>query len=190
MSHDIKYIGMDVHKEATVIAVLISEMAIISTVDFLRINFHSVGANFYITLIGAAVLLAMFYLHYQRRAATMRAVARRLGFEYKAETLPPSLNLRGTGLNSATSTWNVIEGKRHGVRVVAFDCRLGTGKGNWRRSVIAAEGSADVFGMFNPEFAVEYSEGWVLLYQPKAVSLIPPGLMPVTEIEARLNAIT
>jgi hypothetical protein len=149
-----------------------------------------VGANFYITLIGAAVLLAIFCLRYYRRAAAMRAVATRLGFEYQAETLPPSLNLRGTGLNSATSTWNVIEGKRHGVSVVAFDCQLGTGKGSWRRSVIAAEGSADVFGMFNPEFAVECSGGWVVLYQPKAVSVIPAGLMPVTEIEARLNAIT
>ena len=148
------------------------------------------GANFYITLIGAAVLLAMFYLHYQRRAAAMRAVATRLGFEYQAETPPQSLDLRGTGLNSATSTWNVIEGKRHGVRVVAFDCQLGTGKGSWRRSVIAAESSIDVFGMFNPEFAVERSGGWVLFYQPKAVSLIPTGLMPVAEIEARLNAIT
>lgn len=147
-------------------------------------------ANFYITLIGAAVLLMMFYLHYQRRASAIRAAATRLGFEYEGETLPPSLNLRGTGLNSATSTWNVIEGKRRGVRVVAFDCQLGSGKGSWRRSVIAAEGSADIFGMFNPEFAVEYSGEWVLFYQPKAVSLIPTGLMPVAEIEARLNAIT
>jgi hypothetical protein len=92
-------------------------MAIFQQLTILRIDFHSVGAGFYITLIGAAVLLAMFYLHYQRRAAAMRA-------------------------------WNVIEGKGHGVRVVAFDCRLGTGKGSWRRSVIAAEGSAEVFGMF------------------------------------------
>ena len=117
-------------------------MAIFQQLTISRVDFHSVGAGFYITLIGAAVLLAMLCLHYQRRAAAMRAVATRLGFEYRAETLPPSLDLRGTGLNSATSTWNVIEGKRHGVRVVAFDCRLGTGKGSWRRSVIAAEGSA------------------------------------------------
>jgi hypothetical protein len=134
-------------------------MAIFQQLTILRIDFHSVGAGFYITLIGAAVLLAMFYLHYQRRAAAMRA-------------------------------WNVIEGKGHGVRVVAFDCRLGTGKGSWRRSVIAAEGSAEVFGMFNPELAAERSGGWVLLYQPKAVSLIPKGLMTVTEIEACLTAVT
>ena len=74
----------------------------ISTVNFLRIDFHSVVANFYITLIGVAVLLAMFYLHYQRRAAAIPALAARLGFEYH-ESMPPSLNLRGTGLNSATS---------------------------------------------------------------------------------------
>ena len=120
----------------------------------------------------------------------MRAVAKRLGFEYQGETLPPSLNLRGTALDYSTSTWNVIEGKRHGIRVVAFDCQLGTGKGSWRRSVIAAEGSADLFGMFNAEFAVERSGGWVLLYQPKAASLIPTGLMTVAEIEARVGAIT
>jgi hypothetical protein len=85
---------------------------------------------------------------------------------------------------------NVIGGKSHGVRVVAFDCQIGTGKGSWRRSVIAAEGSADAFGMFNPEFTVERSGGWVLFYQPKTMSLIAPGLMPVDEIEARLNSIT
>jgi hypothetical protein len=144
----------------------------------------------YIVLASAAVLLAILFWRNQHRVAAIRAMAARLGFEYQGETLPPSLNLRGTNLNSATSTWNVIEGKRHGVRVVAFDCQLGNGKGSWRRSVIAAEGSADLFGMFNPEFAVERSGGWVLLYQPKTVSLIPTELMTVAEIEARVGVIS
>ena len=142
-------------------------------------------------LIGAGLVLATLYLRHTRRAVSIQALATRSGFDYLGCCLPESLILKGTALDSATSTWNVIEGERNGVRISAFDCQIGAGKGSWRRTVIAAEASFDVFGevRFNPDLTVQRSGDWVILYQPKTVSLIPVGLMPVAEIEAHINAI-
>ena len=39
--------------------------------------------------------------------------------------------LLGTSLQGATAVWNVIDGERNKIRVVAFDCRIGVGKGSW-----------------------------------------------------------
>ena len=145
----------------------------------------------YIWLIGAGLLLAILYLRQSRRAAAIRALATQLGFHYLGRGVPRSLTLNGTQLDGATSLWNVIDGERQGVRVIAFDCRIGAGKGSWRRTVIAAESDGDVFGAvpFDRDIMVERSGNWIILYQPKAFSLIPPGLMSVTEIEAHLNAV-
>jgi hypothetical protein len=65
------------------------------------------------------------------------------------------------------------------------------GKASWRRTVIAAQTGADVFGTvkFNRDLTVERSGNWMFLYEPKAPSLIPLGLMSIDEIEAHLNAI-
>jgi hypothetical protein len=94
-------------------------------------------------------------------------------------------------LDYPASVWNVIDGERLGIRIVAFDCRIGHGKGSWRRSVIAAETSADVFAPvpFNRDLTLEHSDGWVILYEPRALLAISRGLMPVAELEAHLDAV-
>jgi hypothetical protein len=145
----------------------------------------------YTCLIGAGLLLAILYIRQRRRSAAIRALAIRSGFNYLGRALPRTLTLNGTPIDSATSTWNVIDGERHGIRVIAFDCQIGAGKGSWRRTVIAAESAADVFGAvsFNRDLQADRSGNWLILYQPKAFSPIPLGLMPVTELEAQLNAI-
>jgi hypothetical protein len=145
--------------------------------------------NFFITFIGAVVLLVIFYLHYQRRAAAIKALAARLGFSPPEETLPRSLSFVGTGLEAVSSTWNVIEGKSHGIRIVVFDCQIGIGKGSCLRTVIAAQASTDIFGMFNPEFTVERSGDWAIFYRPRTMGRLPSGVMPVAEMEARLSAL-
>jgi hypothetical protein len=121
----------------------------------------------------------------------IRELADRLGFSYIGESLPPSINLRGTELESIGSTWNVIQGESHKIRVIAFDCRIGAGKSSWRRTVIAAQADSDVFGaaMFNRSLTTERSGGWVFLYEPKVAALIPSGLMSIAEIEGHLGAI-
>jgi hypothetical protein len=97
--------------------------------------------------------------------------------------------LRETGLASITRASNIIAVERRGIGVIAFDCQIGRGRGSWYRTVIAAQTSDDIFGMFNPEFTVEHSGGWIILYQAKGVSAVSSGLMSADEIEARLNAL-
>jgi len=136
-------------------------------------------------MIGAGLLLTVFWLGQRRRSAAIRALAIRSGFTYLGRALPPSLS------GFATSTWNLIEGKRHGIRIVAFDCQIGAGKGSLRRTVVAAETAVDVFGgaRFNTDLRVHRSGSWMILWQPGTMSFIPAGLMPIVELEAHLNAI-
>lgn len=105
--------------------------------------------------------------------------------------LPRSLSLLGTNLEGATSIWNVIEGDRDGIRVVAFDCRVGSGKGSWRRTAIAAQGPRDLFRVtkFCGDFTLDSSGDWTILFEPKAISFFGPGLMPVSEVEAHFDSI-
>src|SRR4051794_23209174 len=93
---------------------------------------------------GAGLLVALHFFRQFRRAAAITALASRLGFTCIGSAFPHSLTLHGTPLENATSVWNVIDGDRHGLRVVAFDCRIGRGKGSWLRSAIAVESDKDV----------------------------------------------
>jgi hypothetical protein len=98
--------------------------------------------------------------------------------------------LRGTGLQGVTSVWNVIDGECARKRVISFDCRIGNGKSSCRRTAIAVHGSADVFGSeFNPDFVIERSGEWSVIYEPWKLSLIPAGLMSVSELDAHVDAI-
>jgi hypothetical protein len=144
-----------------------------------------------ILLVCVGLLAGILYWRHRRRANAIRALANRLGFTYMGKSLPLSVTVRGTALERLGSAWNVIQGKRHDVGVIAFDCRIGMGKTSWRRTVIAAQTDADIFGTvkFNRDLTVERSGSWMFLYEPKAVSLIPSGLMSVDEIEAHLNTI-
>jgi hypothetical protein len=130
------------------------------------------------------------YYRHRRRMVDIRALATKLGFSYIGTTLPRSLSLEGTKLEFCSSVWNVIDGEPHGVRVIGFDCQIGQGKGSWRRTVVAVQSSAGRFDptVFNPEMIAEYAGGWTFYYQPKVFSFIPPGLMPITELESYLTA--
>jgi hypothetical protein len=93
-------------------------------------------------------------------------------------------------LQSVTSVWNVIDGECGRTRVISFDCRIGAGKGSWRRTAIAVQASPDVFGTeFSPDLIIERSGEWSIMYEPWKFSPIPAGLMRVSEIERQLNAI-
>ena len=121
----------------------------------------------------------------------MKDMATRTGFSYLGRGVPKSFSLSGTGLEHTTAIWNFIDGNRHGVRMVAFDCRIGAGKGSWRRTVIATDVEPHRLSTtaFNPDLVVERTGNWSIIYQPKVFSLIPPGLMPIAEVEAHLNAV-
>ena len=137
------------------------------------------------------LLAGLFFWRKRKRMHAIRELAERLQFTYIGQALPSSISLRGTSLQGASAVWNVIDGERQRLRVIVFDCRIGAGKGSWRRTVIGAQTDADVFGAvnFNRDLTVERSGEWMFLYQPKALGFLPPRLMSVDEIEAHLNAI-
>ena len=99
----------------------------------------------------------------------------------------------GIELGNQIAGFALANAKRWGINHVIWRQKIypGVGKGSWRRTVIAAQTDADVFTTvnFNRDLTVERSGDWMFLYQPKAVSLIPPGLMSVDELEAHLSAV-
>jgi hypothetical protein len=141
---------------------------------FLRIErWHKllVGMTMYSLIVGTGLVLAVLWFHGRRRSTAIRAMAVRLGFAYLGGAIPGSLTLHGTPMDRATSVWNVIDGEYGGVRVVAFDCRIGEGKGSWRRTIIAALSPQNPFRGHGSDQTVDRSGAWAILYQPKTFSL-------------------
>jgi len=145
----------------------------------------------YVWLIGLVVLLTILYLQERRRSANIRSLAKRSGFHFLGRGVPRSLSLRGTPLERATSIWNVVDGDGSGVRMIAFDCKIGAGKGAWRRTVIAVEAHDKVLNQLasHSDLTVDHSGSWAIFYRPKSWSVFHAALMPVDELEARLKAI-
>ena len=143
---------------------------------------------------GAAVaLLFGFYLIERQRTAAIRALATRLGFHFLGNALPRSLTLSGTPFSSHSKVWNVIDGEPRGVRIIACDCRVGVGKGSWRRTVIAVESATYLSPAlpFNPEMTIDTVGDWKILYRPKAsINFSISGLMPLDELESYLSSFT
>ena len=98
--------------------------------------------------------------------------------------------LRCDPFDRISSTSNFIEGSCDGVRVVAFDCRNGRGKGSWSTTVIAAEKSGDVIGglVYDSDRTLDQAGNWLVVHQPKFPSLVPKRI-PVRELEARITSI-
>ena len=141
-----------------------------------------------IWIVGFGLLIVVSTVRARIRVSAIQKMAMRSGFRYVGDALP-AVNLQQTPFCLATSVWNVIEGERSGIKVVAFDCRVGHGKGSWSRTAIAARTQTDVFNAvaFDRNLTVDHSGDWVVLYQPK--QLVYGGLMRVEELEAHLNAI-
>jgi hypothetical protein len=129
----------------------------------------------------ALVLLAIGWLSERKRQVAVRAMVIRRGFTFGRD-LPRSFTLQGTALEGA-SFWNIIEANRAGIRVIAFDCRVGSGKSRRELTAIAAQGPRDVFGAakFSLDLTVVRSGDWTIMYRP--------GLMSVSELEAHFDAI-
>jgi hypothetical protein len=139
--------------------------------------------------------LASFFLwsavNDRRRAKDMAKMATSLGLKSWGDRLPPDLSLTETPIVGKTAIWNAFEGVQNGIRFVVFDCRIGTGKVSWRRTVIAARSSRDVFATVPSDFSytVDRSGDWMLFYSPKTLSFLGQPLMPVAELEARISTL-
>jgi hypothetical protein len=146
--------------------------------------------GFVVFACAALALLFAFHLAERQRTAAIRGLAVRSGLHYLGNALPRSLTLSGTPFDRASKVWNVIDGEPRGVRVIAFDCQVGGGKGSWRRTVIAVESGADLSLLLNPEMTMDSTGKWAILYRPKAsVNFRIAGLMPLGELKSYLNSV-
>jgi hypothetical protein len=144
--------------------------------------------------VGPAVIVALSVWYWRRgrvRAGEVRALAATHGFHYLGEALPRSLDLAGSLLASVGSVWNVIDGEPRGTRIVAFDCKIGEGRGSRRRTVVAVKVQAGISTIprFDARLRQEQVRGWVLIYRPEDFALIDTGLTPISELQAYLEAI-
>jgi len=155
---------------------------------------------FFILLI-AAMVTGLWWIQ-ERRTQAIKNLAASLGFHYLGPVLPKSLSIRDPWLNQMTSTRNVIDGERNGIRVVAFDCRIGEGKGSLLRTVVAAKADHNVFGSQtnhdllrsitadDDDLSVSQSGDWILLFRPKqSFELKISGLMDIDALEMHINSI-
>jgi hypothetical protein len=95
----------------------------------------------------AGLFLRISYLMEQHRSTAVKVLAAGLGFQFLGEGVPRSLSLQGSPFERATRIWNVIDGDRLGIRVIAFDGRIGQGKRSWSRTVIAINSKDGSFAM-------------------------------------------
>jgi hypothetical protein len=140
----------------------------------------------------AVFAFGLFYWSQRYRAASIRALAARVGFHYLGNAVPRSLTLGDTPFADSSSIWNLIDGEPNGVRIIAFDCRVGMGRQSWRRTVIAVSGSSDILSTvrFSKGIVVNRSGDWNIVYRPKGhIGFSSLGLMSVDELEAYLQAI-
>jgi hypothetical protein len=143
----------------------------------------------------AAVGLIAFYIlrtSDRYRADAIRALAIRAGMHYLGNARPKSLMLKGTPFDRVSKVWNVIDGEPRGIRIMAFDCKVGAGRQSWRRTLIAVQSNGNAFGHLSmrSDMTVDRSGGWQILYHPEShFNLRIGGLMPVEELEANLNAV-
>ena len=141
-----------------------------------------------IVFVVGAVLYATYGIEDLWRRYALRRLARKFGFAYLRQRLPEALSLYGTPFAQRRFTWNVIDGERHRLRIVVFDCQVGEGAANWRRTVIAIRtGSVTLDPVkFDARMKVENSGGWSVFYYPQELKL---GLTPVKELRALLNSL-
>ena len=141
-----------------------------------------------VCITGTVTLSAILWMRERKRQAALRELAARRGFSYLGQSLPRSFTLRGTELERVTSIWNVIDGDCGGIRVISFDCRVGTGKSSWRHTAVAAQGPPDVFGTtFSLDLTVDRCGEWSIMYEPR--KLFSSGLMSVADVESHFDSI-
>lgn len=122
------------------------------------------------------------------RKREIQNLAKLLGFHYLGDALPRSFSLLVEPLHSITSIWNVIDGEPRGRRILVFDCRFGSGKGGWLRTIFAVENKERDDSPFKYESLQTKQVGdWIILWRPKEFGRITAGLTPTDELRAYLE---
>jgi hypothetical protein len=152
-------------------------------------------------VIGLLVLTLCFVgikLLYLSRSVAMRALALRLGFQFREgephllylpkghRPLPTSFQVRGNPWNNITRAWNFIEGEKGGIRVLIFDSTIGSGKGKGIYiTFIAVRTDENPFGNKGSDEKIAHSNGWTALYRFRFWQI--PWTLSIQSIEAYVD---
>jgi hypothetical protein len=123
-----------------------------------------------------SLTLGLLRIMHMMRGRGMRALAARRGFRYigpsappqwwwnpsNPEIHPPLTRSALCGLQ-VRQVWNVIEGKKNGVKVFVFDSIIGS-KGGQPFTLIACKTDQDPFVMVTSADQVIQSRGWTVLH--------------------------
>jgi len=141
-----------------------------------------------IVFLVGAVMYAIYGAEDLWRQYAMRRLAREFGFTFAGKRLPEALSLYGTPFNHRRFTWNVMEGERNRIPIVIFDCQIGEGTGNVRRTVLAMRLRSELPGTVNtnPGMTVLSSGGWAVISYPQESTI---GLTPIGELRSWLRSL-
>jgi hypothetical protein len=125
------------------------------------------GKLFWILWIGLlAALFARYLIQERQRTGLIREFASRTGFLFLHDCLPKSFPIQDTSSRGAHSINRVFAGDISNKEVLEFDCRLGHGKRQLNRTVVALRGKSSDFGWvrFGPDLETEEVGRWALVY--------------------------
>lgn len=156
---------------------------------------------FFLLLLFVLIFVGITYL-YRSRATAMRTLAARWGFQYSdgdpriwsagridspsliALKMRAAFEMRCHPANIIGRVWNVIDGKRNGIRVLVFDSTVFEGKGRYC-TFVAAQTSENVFDRESSREEIAQCSGGTAVYRIRFMQI--PWTLSITRIEKLLN---
>lgn|SRR6266852_1163453 len=150
---------------------------------------------FFLLFVLVLIFVGIKYL-YRSRSRAMRALAARWSFQYSGgdpriwsagRIESPSLTafkMWCYPVNKISRIWNVIDGKRNGIRVLIFDSTVGEGKGVYC-TFVATQTSENLFGLHSSREKIAQGSGWTAVYRIRFIQI--PWTLSITRIEELLN---
>jgi hypothetical protein len=150
---------------------------------------------FFLAVVLVLIFVGIKYL-YRSRSTAMRAFAARWSFQYSAgdpqiwsagrieSPLLTALQVWCYPVNEISRIWNVIDGKRNGIRVLIFDSTVGEGKGVYC-TFVATQTSENLFELDGSREKIAQASGWTVAYRIRFVQI--PWTLSITRIEELLN---
>jgi hypothetical protein len=150
---------------------------------------------FFLLFAFTLIFVGIKYL-YRSRAAAMRALAGRWSFQYSrgnpriwstGRIDTPSLTafkMWCHPVNEISRIWNVIDGRRNGIRVLIFDSTVGEGKGVYC-TFVATQTSENLFELDSSREKIAQDSGWTAVYRMRFIQI--PWTLSITRIEELLN---
>ena len=141
-----------------------------------------------IVFVVSAAMFVTYAIEDLWRTYAIRRLAKKFGFAYLRQRLPEALSLYGTPFAHRLLTLNVIDGERHGSRIVVFDCQVGDRTASWWWTVIAIRTGSHTMdaAKIDSRMKVENSGGWSVFYYPQELKL---GVMHIKVLRAHLSSL-